>query len=152
MLSLKAEWLTSTEATEPLPLDSLESAESTLMMVPHQVLRAHQSGSSPSSEGSGSAWSSISEGGQAAGAAVLAATCPTERPGGIHSTSGVVTGAGQGAHTHISRLPRPTTNSHGTPPTRRHRETSAVPSTSGAHQVTEDTGKDLGDNIKHNIT
>ena len=31
-------------------------------------------------------------------------------------------------HTHISRLPRPTTHSHGTPPTRRHRETSLVPS------------------------
>ena len=30
-------------------------------------------------------------------------------------------------HTHISRLPRPTTHSHGTPPTRRHRETSFVP-------------------------
>ena len=35
-------------------------------------------------------------------------------------------GAGR-AHTHISRLPRPTTHSHGTPPTRRHRETSFVP-------------------------
>ena len=33
----------------------------------------------------------------------------------------------RGRHTH-SRLPRPTTHSHGTPPTRRHRETSAVPS------------------------
>ena len=41
---------------------------------------------------------------------------------------GGVTGAGQRAHTHTPRLPRPTTHSHGTPPTRRHRETSAVPS------------------------
>ena len=37
-------------------------------------------------------------------------------------------GGARRAHTHISRLPRPTTRSHGTPPTRRHRETSAVPS------------------------
>ncbi len=38
-------------------------------------------------------------------------------------------GAARGrAQTHISRLPRPTTHSHGTPPALRHRETSAVPS------------------------
>ena len=29
-----------------------------------------------------------------------------------------VTWEGQGAHTHVARLPRPTTHSHGTPPTR----------------------------------
>merc|ERR1711938_297069 len=49
--------------------------------------------------------------------------CVTPKPGlGLG-----VTWAGAG-HTHISPLPRPTTHSHGMHPTRRHRETTPVPS------------------------